>query len=194
MAESVLNSWYAWFGTFTGVVALTVLAVPVSALTAVALGWRRKIAGVASPWRISVADVGMVHGTVPSVWMILLPGERPGVVRGYLNLVPLRDLLEMDTGQVVGNLFVFAALGFFAPQRFAALASVWRVVALAGGWSAVLECAQYLWLDRVSSVDDVLLNAAGAGLAALASRRWWRRPAASDVDAREDTVAIYRPL
>jgi hypothetical protein len=31
-----------------------------------------------------------------------------------------------------------------------------------------------LQLDRVSSVDDVLVNAAGAVLAALASRPWWR--------------------
>ena len=81
----------------------------------------------------------------------------------------------MVTGQVVGNLLVFAALGFFAPLRFAALASVPRILALAAGCSVLVEAAQYvLRLDRVSSVDDVLLNAAGAGLAALASRRWWR--------------------
>jgi glycopeptide antibiotics resistance protein len=39
----------------------------------------------------------------------------------------------------------------------------------------LIELAQYVFrLDRVSSVDDVLINAAGAGLAALASRPWWR--------------------
>ena len=70
---------------------------------------------------------------------------------------------------------MFAALGFFAPLRFAALASVPRILALAAGCSVLVETAQYvLRLDRVSSVDDVLLNTAGAGLAALASRRWWR--------------------
>jgi hypothetical protein len=31
-------------------------------------------------------------------------------------------------------------------------------------------------------VDDVLLNAAGAGLAALATRRWWRAPAGTSSD------------
>jgi glycopeptide antibiotics resistance protein len=110
--------------------------------------------------------------------MILLPGDHPGRV----SLVPLRDLFTVlagspvtATGQVVGNLLVFAALGFFAPMRFAALASVPRILALAAGSSILVEAAQYvLRLDRVSSVDDVLLNAAGAGLAALASRRWWR--------------------
>src|SRR5690606_10006398 len=102
------------------------------------------------------------------------------------SLVPLQDLAAIlgdgAVGQVVGNLLVFAALGFFAPVRYAALASVPRVLALAAGCSFLVEAAQYaLRLDRVSSVDDVLLNAAGAGLAALASRHWWRdaRPASA---------------
>jgi glycopeptide antibiotics resistance protein len=76
---------------------------------------------------------------------------------------------------IAGNLLVFAALGFFAPMRFVALASVPRILALGAGCSVLVESAQYLLrLDRVSSVDDVLVNAAGAALAGLASRRWWR--------------------
>lgn len=169
----MLNTWYDWVGTFTGVVAMTVLALPVAAVAVWVLAWRRSARGAAGAWRTALAEVGVVYGTVPWVWMVLLPGNQPGVVRGHLSLVPLRDLLEMDTGQVVGNLLVFAALGFFGPMRFAALASVPRVLALTAGSSTLLEITQYLWLDRVSSVDDVLLNAAGAGLAALASRRWW---------------------
>lgn len=48
-------------------------------------------------------------------------------------------------------------------------------VALGAGCSALVETAQYvLRLDRVSSVDDVLVNTVGAVLAGLASRRWWR--------------------
>ena len=77
-----------------------------------------------------------------------------------------------------GNLLVFAALGFFAPMRFAALASVPRILALGAGCSVLVETAQYVFrLDRVSSVDDVLVNAAGAVLAGLASRHWWRTTA-----------------
>jgi glycopeptide antibiotics resistance protein len=103
--------------------------------------------------------------------MILLPGDEGGAV---VSLVPLRDLATMDTGQVVGNLLVFAALGCFAPLRFRALASVPRILALGAACSVLVETAQYvLRLDRVSSVDDVLLNATGAALAALASRPWW---------------------
>ncbi|WP_269458445.1 VanZ family protein [Micromonospora coriariae] len=51
-------------------------------------------------------------------------------------------------------------------------------MALGAGCSALVETAQYvLRLDRVSSVDDVLVNAAGAVLAGLASRHWWRTAA-----------------
>ena len=88
---------------------------------------------------------------------------------------------------------MFAALGFLAPLRFAALASVPRILALAAGCSVLVEAAQYvLRLDRVSSVDDVLLNAAGAGLAALASRRWWRTPAKASSDQPRSAPASGR--
>ncbi|WP_432423134.1 VanZ family protein [Streptomyces pseudovenezuelae] len=164
--------WYVWFGTFNGVALITVTALPLAALTAWVLARRRRAAGVTSAWRLSLAEVGIVYGTVPWVWIILLPGDEDGAV---LSLVPLRDLATMDAGQIIGNLLVFAALGFLAPLRFTALSSVWRVLALGAGCSVLVETAQYvLRLDRVSSVDDVLLNAAGAGLAALASRGWWR--------------------
>lgn len=164
-------TWYVFFHTFNGVAFLAVAALPLAALVAWALARRRRAAGVASPWRLSLAEVGMVYGTLPWVWIILLPGDEGGAV---VSLVPLRDLLVMDTGQIVGNLLVFAALGFLAPMRYAALASIPRMVALGAGGSVLVETAQYvLHLNRVSSVDDVLLNTAGSVLAALLSRRWW---------------------
>jgi len=176
----VIKGWHGWAGTFTGVAVITVALLPLAALAVWALARRRKGAGA---WRTAVAEVGIVYGTVPSVWLILVPGSRAGTVPGRVSLVPLRDLLTMPAGQIAGNLLVFAALGFFAPLRFAALASVPRILALAAGFSVVLETAQYvLQLDRVSSVDDVLLNTAGAGLAALASRRWWRTTVAMPPD------------
>jgi hypothetical protein len=182
---SVIKGWHGWVGTFTGVALITVAVLPLAALAVWALARRRS--GTTPAWRMSLAEVGIVYGTVPWVWMIMLPGDRAGAVSGRVSLVPLRDLLTIladgplaVTGQVVGNLLVFAALGFFAPLRFAALASVPRILVLAAGCSVLVEAAQYvLRLDRVSSVDDVLLNTAGAGLAALASRRWWRATASA---------------
>ncbi|GAB1646238.1 VanZ family protein [Krasilnikovia sp. MM14-A1259] len=180
----MVKGWHGWFGTFNGVVLITVAALPLAVLVVWVLAARRSAAGAprAWAWRRSFAEVGIVYGTVPWVWMIMLPGARAGAVPGRVSLVPLRDLATVlaagpltVTVQVVGNLLVFAALGFLAPLRFVALASVARILALAAGCSVLVEVAQYvLRLDRVSSVDDVLLNAAGAGLAAFASRRWWR--------------------
>jgi hypothetical protein len=184
------EGWHFWVGTFNGVALITVAVLPLAALAVWALARRRSVTGTTPAWRMSLAEVGMVYGTVPWVWMIMLPGERAGAVPGRVSLVPLRDLLTIlaagpltATGQVVGNLLVFAALGFLTPLRFTALASVPRILALAAGCSVLVEAAQYvLQLDRVSSVDDVLLNAAGAGLAALASRRWWRATAGASSD------------
>ncbi|MFD9741536.1 VanZ family protein, partial [Umezawaea sp. NPDC059074] len=167
--------WQGCLTTENGVVLVTLLTVPLSLLVVWALAWWRRAVGFAAAWRTSLAEVGMVHGTVPLVWMTLMPGENAGLVDGRLSLVPLRDLITMGPLGIVANLLIFAALGFFAPMRFTALTSVVRVFALGAACSILIETAQYvLRLDRVSSVDDVLLNAAGAALAALASRRWWR--------------------
>jgi hypothetical protein len=191
----MLRDWHHWIGTFTGVVLITTAALPLAALAVWALAYRRKATG-ATPtwaWRMSLAEVGIVYGTLPWIWMTMLPGDRSGV-----SLVPLRDLLAILTdrgpvdltGQIVGNLLIFAALGFFAPQRFAALASVPRILTFTAACSALIEIAQYvLQLGRVSSVDDVLLNTAGAGLAALASRRWWRLKDSAPSDRSRSAAA-----
>ncbi|MFE5371228.1 VanZ family protein [Streptomyces mirabilis] len=175
--------WHGCFDTFNGVVLMTLVALPLAALVVWTLARRRRAAGVTSAWRMSLAEVGMVHGTVPFIWMTMMPGSGAGTVPARVSLVPLRDLVTMGTGQIVGNLLIFAALGFFAPMRFAALASVPRILALGAGCSVLVETAQYvLRLDRVSSVDDVLVNATGAALAVMASRRWWRTTAEAPSD------------
>ncbi|WP_217144967.1 VanZ family protein [Streptomyces sp. AC627_RSS907] len=173
---------HAWLFTFNGVMLAMVATLPLSVLVVWLLARRRRAAGTEPAWarHRSLAEVGLVHGTVPWVWLILMPGARAGEVPGRLSLVPVVDLLTMGPLGILGNLLVFAALGFFAPMRFTALASVPRILVLGAGCSVLAETLQYvLRLDRVSSVDDVLVNATGAALAALASRRWWRAPAAA---------------
>jgi hypothetical protein len=179
----MVTDWAHMFDTFNGVATLAIYALPVAALLVWALARHRVSAGMQRSWawRKSLAEVGMVYGTVPWVWMTMLPGSGAGVVPGRVSLVPFRDLLDVlgsgplsATIAIVGNLLVLAALGFFAPIRFAVLASGWRMLALGAVCSTVIETLQYvLQLDRVSSVDDVLVNAVGCWLAALASRRWW---------------------
>ncbi|MET7368013.1 VanZ family protein [Streptomyces sp. NPDC005566] len=179
----VAGRWHGCWDTFNGVVLMTLVTLPLALLVVWVLARLRRAAGATSAWRRSVAEVGMVHGTVPFLWLTMMPGGGAGVVPARVSLVPLRDLVTMGTLGIVGNLLVFASLGFFAPIRFAVLASLPRILALGAGCSLLVETAQYvLDLDRVSSVDDVLVNAVGAVLAALASRRWWctREEAPSD--------------
>jgi len=163
--------WHGCLDTENGVVLMTLAGLPLAALAVWALTLLRP------DIKTALAEVGMVYGTVPFLWMTLMPGPGAGIVPGRVSLIPLRDLVTMGPIGIGGNLLVFAALGFFAPIRFAALASGPRILALGAGCSAVVETAQYVFrLDRVSSVDDVLVNAAGALLAGLAARRWWHAP------------------
>ncbi|WP_422734510.1 VanZ family protein [Micromonospora sp. WMMD558] len=166
--------WRDWGAVLTA----TAIGLPVVvAFVAVLARLRRDAPTRGEAWGRSVAEVGAVAGTLPWVWMILTPRDAP---RG-LDLVPLRDLADLLTAapatvvvQVVGNLLVFAALGFFAPVRVPALAGAGRLFLLGAACSVLVESAQYtLDLGRVTSVDDVLLNAAGAALAGLLSRPWW---------------------
>ncbi|WP_344653528.1 VanZ family protein [Cryptosporangium japonicum] len=173
--------WHGCYDTENGVLLMTLLGVPLAALVAWALARYRR-----APTITSVAEVGMLYGTVPFLWLALMPGPGAGTVPGRVSLIPLQDLVAMGPLGIAGNLLIFAALGFFAPVRFAALASVPRVLALGAACSALVETAQYvLRLDRVSSVDDVLVNAVGAALAALLSRPWWRDRRAVTVDQAE---------
>ncbi|MGW3893819.1 VanZ family protein [Micromonospora profundi] len=183
--------WRDW-----GDVLLAVAAcLPLLVLVTAGLARLRRDAPAGEAWRRSIAEVGAVAGTLPWVWMILTPRDAPRQV----HLVPLRDLADLLTAppatavvQVVGNLLVFAALGFFAPVRFTALASIRRLFLLGAAGSLLVESLQYVQdLGRVSSVDDVLLNATGAALAGLLSHRWWARPSAS---VRPAAVSTTRPV
>jgi hypothetical protein len=172
----VRAAWQDW----GQVVLVTMALVPVAAAAAAGLArWRiGRGAAAADAWRHSAFEVGMIVGTVPWLWMILTPREAPREV----HLLPLHDLaahLVGDPGvaiaQIGGNLLVFAAFGALAPLRFRLLARLPAIIALAAAGSLALETMQYaLALGRVSSIDDVLLNAAGAGVAGVVTRHWWR--------------------
>ncbi|MFS0735305.1 VanZ family protein [Microbacterium sp. 1P10UB] len=167
------------FGIVIGVTVL--VGVPLGITVAIILARRRVAAGWPRVWaqRSALAEVGMVVGTVPWVWMIMTPTGGAGGVR----LVPFRDLANVIAGgdaivQLIGNLLVFSAIGFLLPIRFR-LGSTWtvvpEVVILAAILSATLEVLQLvLSLGRVTSLDDVLINTFGAAIASLISLPWWR--------------------
>ncbi|MFF3441586.1 VanZ family protein [Streptosporangium sp. NPDC002721] len=167
------QAWQQW----GNIVLVAFLATPLVVVAVRLLALRRARAGHPFPSRTALADVVAVAGTAPWIWMILTPGA--GV--SGVSLVPFADLWATLHGpgqaafvQVGGNLLVFAALGAMLPVRSARFASLTRIAAVAAGASLTVEVLQYaLGLGRVSSVDDVIVNAAGAVLAAIVTRRWW---------------------
>ncbi|MEV6559471.1 VanZ family protein [Nocardia sp. NPDC051756] len=158
------GTWEAW----GDVVLAAIAAIPLAGIAAWWLARRRGR-------RAALCEVGMVLGTAPWLWMILTP---KGTGRS-LNLIPLRDLTEqLSDNRVIeqfgGNLLVFAALGFLLPIRLPWFAHPSRILLAGAVASITVETLQYaLAIGRHSSIDDVLLNAVGALVAGLLSRRWW---------------------
>jgi glycopeptide antibiotics resistance protein len=168
-----LHRWY-------DVIVVWLACVPLAALLVAWLAARRRRAGVTARWalRSAFAETLMVVGTIPWLWMTMTPD--PGHSRGR-NLIPFHDLrnqfhvgLEFAVTQITGNLLVFAALGFGLMIRFRIRPAA--VLAIGAAGSALIETLQWvLDLGRFSSVDDVLVNAAGAYVAAWCAYPWWRR-------------------
>jgi hypothetical protein len=168
---------------------------PVAAAGAVLLSRRRVAGGLrrAEAARRSRLEMAMLAGTVPWLWLIFtpLPAERA------VLLVPLRDLAVQvvddpprAVAQIGGNLLVFAAVGAFGPMRWPVLAGVGRLLAGGAVASIAVETTQHaLDIGRVWSIDDVLLNALGAALGGVATRRWWARPSARAAGAAGRPVA-----
>lgn len=179
MGIDVIGSILSRFGV---VIAVTLLVgLPLGVFATIRVSAHRRAAGWASwwAWRSAASEIGIVLGTAPWVWMIMTPTGGEGGVR----LIPFRDLGGVLAGgdaivQTVGNLLVFAALGFLLPVRFR-LGSPSLVLPVVSGvaavLSAILETLQLvLGLGRVTSVDDVLINALGAAIASSLSFPWWR--------------------
>ncbi|WP_410608512.1 VanZ family protein [Amycolatopsis sp. lyj-109] len=97
-----------------------------------------------------------------------------------LDLVPGADVaaaLSSDGSlwQVIGNVLLLCPLGALLPLRVRRLRALPRIALAALIASVLVEGTQYLiHTGRVTSADDVLLNAAGATLGAALSRRGWR--------------------
>jgi hypothetical protein len=165
--------WMQWGAP----VVVGIVAIPFAVLLMWWLARHRRRAGVPAPWaaRSAFAEVFMVVGTVPWLWLLLSPGPSPGV-----NLILFHDLMQQlqrgltyATLQIGGNLLVFAALGFCLPIRFKVGPEVSLLVGTVA--SAAIEITQYkLNIGRYASIDDVLVNATGAYVAGWLAWPWWR--------------------
>ena len=83
-----------------------------------------------------------------------------------LNLRPFVHMTEYATRKetilnVFGNTAMFLPLGIVWPAVFRELNTYWKVIAAGVGTSLLIEILQLPFCDRVSDVDDLILNSLG---------------------------------
>ncbi|MEW2494358.1 VanZ family protein [Streptomyces nodosus] len=133
--------------------------------------------------RVAMLDGLLVASIFPFLYATLSRGY--GVGR-TLSLFPFAELSasfgnpqvafsEVTLLNVGGNMAMLFFFGALLPLRSKRIGGLGWVVTVAALMSAGVEALQFaLAVGRVSSVDDVLLNVAGALLGALSTRPWWR--------------------
>ncbi|WP_190394242.1 VanZ family protein [Nocardiopsis quinghaiensis] len=166
----------------------SVVLSPLVALLAAVVAWVRVWRG--RPWKRavpeSVLDVLPLATLFPILVLTLFnPGSG-----GAISLVPFSDMSSSGFGGMTGlyqnggNIALFMPLGALLPLAWGhRLAGFARVTAVAATVSVGVEVLQYvLGTGHVTSVDDVLLNSAGALLGAVLTWPWWRAGARMDTD------------
>ena len=83
-----------------------------------------------------------------------------------MNLVPMVNLLNYEIFRemlinVVGNTAMFIPLGIVWPSVFKKLDTHKKVIAAGVGYSLCIEILQLLFYDRVTDIDDLILNSLG---------------------------------
>jgi len=83
-----------------------------------------------------------------------------------INLVPLVYLFDYIRPReallnLIGNTLMFVPLGIVWPSVFKTLDSHKKVIAAGAGFSLLIEIFQLPFYDRVTDIDDLILNTAG---------------------------------
>ena len=83
-----------------------------------------------------------------------------------LNFVPFVNLMDYEVRReallnVIGNSFLFLPMGIVFPIVYRKLNTHWKVIAAGVGTSLSIEILQLLFFDRVTDIDDLILNSAG---------------------------------
>ncbi len=93
-----------------------------------------------------------------------------------MSFVPFRTigtqlshgLERYEARQLLGNIALFAPLGFLLPFALRSLRRAWPTLLVAAGLSMLIETTQAILPGHSTDVDDVILNTAGAALGYLA--------------------------
>ena len=83
-----------------------------------------------------------------------------------INLLPLMYLMDYEVRRealinVIGNTAMFIPLGIVWPVCFRQLNTHGKVIAAGVGFSLFIEILQLPFYDRVSDIDDLILNSLG---------------------------------
>lgn len=158
------------FSQFDDSLVIAVSVVVVTLVAAAGIGFRTRQSG--RSWRVPVARVLTVGSVAVAVVATALPRSGFRIERdGDLVMTPGRGGLG-DLGQVAADptslaaVLLFANVLLYVPTAFMATLG-WlhrhrRVLPGCLLLSIVVETGQYTVLGRVATVDDVILNTAGA--------------------------------
>ncbi len=83
-----------------------------------------------------------------------------------LNFLPLVYLLDYEVKKealinVIGNTAMFIPIGIILPSVYKKLDRHWKAILAGVGFSLCIEIIQLPFYDRVSDIDDLLLNSVG---------------------------------
>ena len=83
-----------------------------------------------------------------------------------INLLPFVYLMDYPSRReallnLIGNTAMFLPLGIVWPAVYKKLDDHWKVIAAGAGLSLIIELLQLPFFDRVSDIDDLILNTAG---------------------------------
>ena len=83
-----------------------------------------------------------------------------------INLIPLLNLFDYEIRRealinVIGNTAMFVPLGIIWPSVFRKLDTHKKVIGAGADFSLFIEILQLPFFDRVSDIDDLLLNSLG---------------------------------
>lgn len=92
--------------------------------------------------------------------------DRANALNFRINLKPIVYLLDYEIRRealinVIGNTAMFIPLGIVWPVCFRQLNAHWKVIAAGVGTSLLIEILQLPFFDRVSDIDDLILNSLG---------------------------------
>ena len=73
-------------------------------------------------------------------------------------------LERYEAKQLLGNIALFAPLGFLLPFALRSLRRAWPTLLVAAGLSMLIETTQAILPGHSTDVDDVILNTSGAAL------------------------------